>query len=387
MTRSFAMTWGLTEVHGWGLLGVHTALYMMEQGLMPLLLEKPLMSTLRPANRQRLEPLLQGYERVAAIMAANPGKSFALSDFDVMHALSNGFQTGPVSERVRGAHNIGVVAYEDTLFDEVVLKRATSYDAMVVHSTYNRTLLEERGVPNVRMALQGIDPSEMHPGPRSGRFDGRFVIFSGGKLEFRKGQDIVLTAFRHFHQRHPDALLVTAWHNPWPELSLSIAESRHTPVRPAIVNGRVAITQWAAENGVTDGFLDLGFLGRDKVAQVLWDSDLAVFPNRCEGATNLVAMEAMACGVPCVLSDNTGHRDILSDSHSYRLTHQTPVPDPQGRRIGWGESSVEELVELLERAYTDRADAKAKADRALAFVQGERTWRRFAEAFVEACRV
>ena len=31
----------------------------------------------------------------------------------------------------------------------------------------------------------------------------------------------------------------------------------------------------------------------DKVAAALAECDVAVFPNRCEGATNLVAMEAM----------------------------------------------------------------------------------------------
>ena len=44
---------------------------------------------------------------------------------------------------------------------------------------------------------------------------------------------------------------------------------------------------------------------------LLKQADLAVFPNRCEGGTNLVAMEAIACGVPTVLSANSGHLDLL----------------------------------------------------------------------------
>ena len=38
----------------------------------------------------------------------------------------------------------------------------------------------------------------------------RFLIFSGGKMELRKGQDIVLAAFKIFARRHPEATLVTA---------------------------------------------------------------------------------------------------------------------------------------------------------------------------------
>jgi hypothetical protein len=37
------------------------------------------------------------------------------------------------------------------------------------------------------------------------------------------------------------------------------------------------------------------------MAGLLRDVDLAVFPNRCEGGTNLVAMECLAAGVPTVL--------------------------------------------------------------------------------------
>jgi hypothetical protein len=41
------------------------------------------------------------------------------------------------------------------------------------------------------------------------------VIFSGGKLEFRKGQDIMVAAFKRFHARHPDSMLMVAWQNFW----------------------------------------------------------------------------------------------------------------------------------------------------------------------------
>lgn len=386
MPRPLAITWNLSEMHGWGLLGVHTALYLVDIGRPPLLLEKPLMTTLRPANRDKLEGLLKGYDTLSGIAAANPGKVLHLSEYDVMHGLANGFMAGPVSERFRGARNIGVIAYEDTKLTPEVLARACSYDAMVVHSTFNRRLLEERGVPNVRVALQGIDPSEIYPGSPDGRFGDRFVIFSGGKLEFRKGQDIVLAAFRRFHARHPDALLITNWFNAWPQTAMSIAESPHTPVAPRLdAQGRLDIAGWAAANGAPVGAVaDLGFLARHQIAGLLWNCHAAVFPNRCEGATNLVAMEAMACEVPTVLSANTGHLDLIRDDQVYVLRDQKPVVNPDGGRIDWGESSVDELVERLEEIYADRAEAKRRAANAGAFIRGERTWRHFAEAFVEA---
>jgi len=387
-SRSLALTWSLSELHGWGLVGLHTCLYMVERGIMPLLLEAPSMNSMRPHNRERLAPLLQGYERIKRLQEENPGKIFMLNEFDVLHALSNGFVAQPVSTRFRSARNVGVIAYEDTRIYGDVLQRAKSYDIMVVHSTYNRTLLEERGVENVRLSFQGIDPTEVFPGTPQKRFGDRFVVFSGGKLEFRKGQDIVLAAFRRFHERHPDALLVTAWHNPWPATAASMGESTLAPSAPKVdANNRLRITDWAVENGVpAEGFLDLGFLGRAQIAPVLWECHAAVFPNRCEGATNLVAMEAMACGVPAVLSANTGHMDLSANDTCFTLDRQTPVVDRDGSRIGWGESSVDELVEALERIYTDHTEAQRRRANALAFVHGERTWRHFAESFVNVCQ-
>jgi hypothetical protein len=40
-------------------------------------------------------------------------------------------------------------------------------------------------------------------------------VFTGGKIEFRKAQHLVLMAFREFAARHDDAVLVAAWHSPW----------------------------------------------------------------------------------------------------------------------------------------------------------------------------
>ena len=384
--QNLALTWQLSEIHGWGLVGVHTALHLVDRGQPPLLLEKPLLSTLRPENREKLESLMDGHRQITAIADRSGNRMLGLNDCTVLHALGNGFVAGPLSARFRGSRNVGVIAFEDTLFDEDTLRRARSYDRIVVHSDYNRALLAEQGITDVGCAFQGVDPDELAPVPPTGRFGDRFVVFSGGKVEFRKGQDIVLAAFRRFHERHPDALLVTAWHNPWPHTSADIAESPLVPSAPAVGdNGKLRIVEWAMTCGVPpEGFVDMGFLGRDQIPAILAECHAAIFPNRCEGATNLVAMEAMAYGVPVILSANTGHLDLIRDGACLPLSRQDPVADPAGRRRGWGETSVDEVVAHLETLYTDRAAARARADKARAFLRGERTWGAFAEAFVTA---
>ena len=60
----------------------------------------------------------------------------------------------------------------------------------------------------------------------------RFVVFSGGKLEIRKGQDIVIQAFKKLLEICPDALLIASWCNESASLS-SIAISPYVSNAPA----------------------------------------------------------------------------------------------------------------------------------------------------------
>jgi glycosyltransferase involved in cell wall biosynthesis len=91
--------------------------------------------------------------------------------------------------------------------------------------------------------------------------------------------------------------------------------------------------------------------------------DVALFPNRAEGGTNLVAMECMACGVPVILSRNTGHLDLITDDNCFPLEAQRQRPELWngiGDVPGWRESDVEEVVARLEQVFADRAEARRR---------------------------
>ena len=84
-------------------------------------------------------------------------------------------------------------------------------------------------------------------------------------------------------------------------------------------SGGIDIAGWAHSNGIGEGqFIDVGSIRNHQMARVLREVDVAVFPNRCEGGTNLVAMECMACGIPTILSNNTGHKDLVADGCVHR---------------------------------------------------------------------
>ena len=265
----------------------------------------------------------------------------------------------------RGRPAIGLIFICDTEIDAAALERGRRHDIIVAGSNWNRDLLIAAGLERVEMVFQGVDTSVFHPAPRSGFYRNRFLIFSGGKLEYRKAQDLVMRAFGIFSKRHADAYLITAWHSPWPSLAKGVGFAAGCPEVPFGSAGLPDIKAWAAAMGVEPGRVsDLGAIPNAQMAPILRDMDVALFPNRCEPGTNLVAMECMACAVPSILSRNTGHLDIIGRDDCYVLDRQLPVgprrPLTNGTE-GWGECDVDEMVERLEEVYRGRDEAKRRA--------------------------
>ncbi|MEK9722522.1 MAG: glycosyltransferase family 4 protein, partial [Rhodospirillaceae bacterium] len=303
----------------------------------------------------------------------------------ILHALGAQFRHVEITDMIRGAVNVGFTFFERGAFDAEAIQRANAYDRVLAGSSWNRDYARAHGVRDIEFVSQGIDTALFHPGPGTGAYAGRFAVFSGGKLELRKGQDLVLAAFKIFHARHPDSVLVTSWRNAWPESAQDVTASVHVAAAPTTgADGELDIAGWAAANGVAaDAFIDLGWLSNTAMAGAYRDMDVGLFPNRCEGGTNLVAMEAMACGVPCILSANTGHLDIIRDGNCLALTDQRPLTDEAAPAGMWRESQVEEIVARLEDAYADRDAARRIGAAGAAFME-DLSWRNQTARLVEA---
>jgi glycosyltransferase involved in cell wall biosynthesis len=146
------------------------------------------------------------------------------------------------------------------------------------------------------------------------------------------------------------------------------------------------VLAWAGASGVgPDHIIDLGVMPNARMPALLREMDVALFPNRAEGGTNMVAMEAMGCGAPCILSANTGHLDLIEGDNCYPLEQQgvlSGAEGPFGDVAGWGESDIDEIVETLERAYLHRQEARERGLRGAA-AQAERTWARTAAGMKE----
>jgi glycosyltransferase involved in cell wall biosynthesis len=388
------LNWQINPNTGWGVLGLNLALQAeLDQRYAPV----PLVPTLYPEwlSSQHGPPMekILAREKAARQLRQPETQGCCVCDFPVLHSLGNWLGlsgAGDPTSRARGTSNLGIIFFESTQFSEQALAAGRTFDLILAGSTWNQQVLRGCGLTNVETFLQGVDLSLFRPAPAPSG-NRAFFVFSGGKLEFRKGQDLTVAAFRKFWQHHAEAILVTAWHNPWPKSMMGIDRQGHVSGCPAVdAQGRIDVTSWLEANGVPrNACHDIGLVPNYLMPSVYAQVDVAVLPNRCEGGTNLVAMECLACGIPTILSANTGHLDLVDERHCYPLTRQRPVPPtpPFAGMAGWGESDVDEMVELLERVYRDRAEAARRGGAASRFMQGW-SWRtRYEELLVYLERV
>ena len=359
--------WNLSTVHGWGIFGLNLALCWADDAALQLRVAAPWLeeyTRVDALRRARLGPVFERSRELIDTLAKHPHSVIRMPG-TLLTPMGNGLSPLGDGRRLRPDRSVGVLFLEDTQIPAPALETAAQMDCIVAGSSWNEQVLRARGLTNVCTILQGVDPSLFHPGPRTGWWGDRFLIFSGGKLEYRKGQDLVLRAFRVFAQRHREAVLVTAWHSPFADHARSLAASGEVAPVTFAADGRVDVRAWATASGIAaEQIIDLGTVPNQEMPRILREMDLAVFPNRAEGGTNLVAMEAMACGVPTILSANTGHLDLMADpQRCWRLECQRVVAPVAGFAVsteGWGESDLDELIAAMESAWADRDAARAR---------------------------
>lgn len=335
--RKLCFNWGISDHYGWGIYGLNLFVYGQMSDAFQII---PLRS---PEFLYPLDPIANKFisERLPQL-----NTSIELRSHDIFLTALGNFNQVDIDYTFR---NIGVIFNEVNPLPQSEVKKLKGFEFVICGSSWNSLALENYGV-KTKTVIQGIDLDLFRRAPKRYLKD-KFVIFSGGKLEYRKGQDLVVKSFSIFSKKYQDVLLVTAWRSPWErKLAQTVNHSNVCePLLPSDDMGR-SINEWIARNGInSDQVICLGPTPNRLMPEVFREIDLAVFPNRCEAGTNLVAMEALAYGIPCLISKNTGHLDLIKEQNCFPLVHQKPINAQD--KDGWGESSVEEIVALMDECY------------------------------------
>jgi hypothetical protein len=115
-------------------------------------------------------------------------------------------------------------------------------------------------------------------------------------------------------------------------------------------------------------------------------TDCFVSAGRGEG-WDMPLMEAMACGLPSIVTDWGAHTMFADDSISYPLRIQGTVPAvakcPYYRGFAWADPDVEHFRYLLRHVYENRDEARQKGLAAARTMAERWSWRAAAERIVQ----
>jgi glycosyltransferase involved in cell wall biosynthesis len=270
------------------------------------------------------------------------------------------------------AINIGYCFFENNIqILNFTREAARRWDFIVAGSTWCEHHLRIGGVRNTCTILQGVDRKNFPPLPLPP--EDRFVVFSGGKFELRKSQDIVIAAMRVFMERHRDAWLSCSWTNQWPFSLATMAASPYITYRHDENDFLTLPQRTLLANGLDPArVMAHPLVDNTGMRRIFGASHIGLFPNRCEGGNNMVMCEYMACSRTVIASDGSGHADVIKPDIAYPLTHYRPKVIENGgmQTAVWEEPVLEEVIERMEEAYRSRAELSRKG--ALAASEMER---------------
>lgn len=123
-------------------------------------------------------------------------------------------------------------------------------------------------------------------------------VFTTGRIEWTKGFDLLVRAFSHVVAIHKDVKLIIGGGSPRPtELELQV---------------RKEIEKIAQERGIERNVIQAGRIPNEELPTYYAKSRLVVLPSRYD-LFGVVAIEALSCGRPVVVSKYAGVHRVIKD--------------------------------------------------------------------------
>jgi glycosyltransferase involved in cell wall biosynthesis len=180
-------------------------------------------------------------------------------------------------------------------------------DIVYVNSEHYRQCWIDRGIPAEKLKIlpRGLDTSLFNPARRNDEFRAKFgaqngepVLLYVGRISKEKDLDIVAAAYRKLRARHPDLRMAFVGDGPYlKELREMLPEAVFT-----------------------------GYLSGADLAKAFASADIFVFPSTTDTFGNVV-LEAMASGLPAIVSDVGGPRELVKDGVTGYITRSRDVED------------------------------------------------------------
>jgi glycosyltransferase involved in cell wall biosynthesis len=321
------------------------------------------------------------------VAAMNADRQAAPADVppDVLEMLENGRRLGTAPAdvgigigpfeaipRIAGRKRIGFVVWEPSRLLPFDVRLIRTLDEVWTPTEWGKRLLVANGIPEeaVSVVPEGVDVTRFIPAqertPRQ-----RFRFLCVGRWQVRKGIEELIVAYRReFAPDEPVELVlrcILTGQEPPVEARLAALRGPHAPI--------LGISRQLAP---------------EALVELYQSADAFVLPTKAEG-WGLPIVEAMACGLPAIVTNCSAPAEFLDDSIAYpiRVAGMVPAYDPvwypDREAYGeWAQPDVEHLQVLMRHVFEHRDEARAVGERARAAVGARLTWDHAAQT---ACQV
>ncbi len=218
--------------------------------------------------------------------------------------------------RTSGIYHTDFPQYIRILTDDSFLETLTwnymhwfysQLDLLYVNSAHYRDCWIDRGIAadKIKILPRGLDTTLYHPSRRDmkvrekfGARDGEAILLYVGRISKEKDLDVLAAAYRKLRERKVAAQLVLVGDGPYlKELKRALPEAHFT-----------------------------GYLSGLELAAAFASADVFVFPSTTDTFGNVV-LEAMASGLPVIVSDQGGPRELIRHGETGFITRSLDADD------------------------------------------------------------
>ena len=270
---------------------------------------------------------------------------------------------------------IGYTVWESTKLPDDWLEPMQIPDQLWTPSSFCKQVIVNHGFNSdkIRVVPEGIDPTIFHPNvtplPGSDKIKG-FKFLNVGKYEERKCTPYMIRAFDEEFKNTKDVVLILSCHNPF-EKGFDIREKLGSlklkcPEKILLINP---------------------VKEHQSVAQLYASCDAFLFPSRAEG-WGLPIIEALACGLPTIVTNYSGQTEYLTKEMAYLLDYEFEdinIPffaSKDGYYGQWARPDMDQFRYYLRYIYENQEEARQKGLDAAKCVHENWTWEHAAKIAV-----